>query len=142
MTEPRAPRDRAAGAPSAIRRVLTAGDVFLIVLLVGASVAAAIAFARAPAGATVSVRAGDEIERRFSLSEPRTLRARGPLGETEIAIEDGAARVVASPCARKVCVRMGAARRTGETLVCVPNRVIVRIEANAGEADEFDAILR
>ena len=87
------------------------------------------------------MQADDHIEGEYPLAESRHVRVHGPLGETEIAIEDGAARIVASPCARKLCVRMGAARRAGQTIVCVPNKVIVRIEGERAGSDEIDAIL-
>ncbi|MFN0150953.1 MAG: NusG domain II-containing protein [bacterium] len=126
----------------AARRGPTLGDAFVIAILLGAGIASAVVFARAPAGAVASIRVAAARSERYRLDESRTLRLPGPLGETEIVISDGAARIVASPCARKVCVRMGAARRVGQTIVCVPNRVIVRIESEAGSPEEFDAILR
>jgi hypothetical protein len=36
---------------------------------------------------------------------------------------------------------MGAARRTGQTIVCVPNKVIVRVEGERAGSDDVDAIL-
>jgi hypothetical protein len=119
----------------------TAADRFLIALLLAGSAAGAVWLGRAPAGGRAVVQAGDRIEGEYPLDESRRLRVSGPLGETEIAIEDGAARIVASPCARKMCVRMGAARRARQTIVCVPNRVIVRIEGEHAGSDEIDAIL-
>jgi hypothetical protein len=119
----------------------TGADRALIALLLGGSVLGAVWLGRAPEGGVAIVQSDDRVEGEFPLGEARLIHVQGPLGETEVAIEDGAARIVASPCARKVCVRMGAARRAGQTLVCVPNRVIVRIEGDRAGGEEIDAIL-
>jgi len=47
-------------------------------------------------------------------------------------------RIEASHCPQKICVHSGAIRRSGELLVCVPNRVVVRI--NGGTEHPFDLI--
>jgi hypothetical protein len=119
----------------------TTGDRVLIALLLVASAVGAVWVGRAPEGGLAIVQSDDRIEGEYPLTEPRRLRVTGPLGETEITIEDGAARIVASPCPRKECVRMGAARRTGQTIVCVPNKVIVRVEGERAGSDDVDAIL-
>jgi hypothetical protein len=119
----------------------TVADRMLIALLLAGSAAGAVWLGRAPEGGIAIVQTGDRIEGEYPLAESRHFRVRGPLGETEITIEDGAARIVASPCPRKECVRMGAARRAGQTIVCIPNGVIVRIEGQRAGSDDVDAIL-
>ncbi|MGE5587679.1 MAG: NusG domain II-containing protein [Clostridia bacterium] len=42
--------------------------------------------------------------------------------------EDGRARVLASDCPDKVCVKTGWIDRPGELIVCLPNRVVVKIQ--------------
>jgi hypothetical protein len=140
---------RSGGSPRSalaeIARSITAADLALILLLVAAS-GAAIVLWRAPAGAFAVVQAGARgsaaTAGRYPLDEARRVRAAGPLGETEVALGGGEVRIVSSPCANKLCVRMGAARLAGQTLVCAPNRVIVRVEGAIGASGEIDAILR
>lgn len=55
------------------------------------------------------------------------LNVPGALGETQVHIEDGKAWVKNSPCPHKICVNMGKISRPGEMLVCVPNRVSIKI---------------
>ncbi len=54
-----------------------------------------------------------------------------------LVIEDGAASVEEASCPDKICVRHKPIDKTGETLVCLPNKVVVEIEN--GEAAEVDA---
>ncbi|MCR4401297.1 MAG: NusG domain II-containing protein [Firmicutes bacterium] len=42
--------------------------------------------------------------------------------------EDGRARVLDSDCPDRVCVRTGWIDQPGETIVCLPNRVVVKIQ--------------
>ncbi|MBC7082580.1 MAG: NusG domain II-containing protein [Firmicutes bacterium] len=42
--------------------------------------------------------------------------------------EDGRARVRASDCPDKVCVKTGWIEHPGEVIVCLPNRVVVKIQ--------------
>ena len=62
--------------------------------------------------------------------------------ETEVAgcnvsLSDGKVRVVSSTCPDKVCVRTGEISKTGEIIVCVPNRVSVKMTGR----EEFDAVV-
>ncbi|HEX6929013.1 MAG TPA: NusG domain II-containing protein [Gammaproteobacteria bacterium] len=61
----------------------------------------------------------------------------GPLGETVIEIREGRARIVASPCTKKICIRAGWLDTAGETTACVPNRVSVAL---LGDDPRFDAL--
>jgi len=46
-------------------------------------------------------------------------------------LETGKARVTDSPCPDKTCVRTGWISRPGQAIVCLPNRIVVRIEGSA-----------
>lgn len=65
------------------------------------------------------------------------LRIDGPLGITRIEIDNGRARVVASPCEQKICILAGWLEHTGETAACVPNRVAISLLA---ADNRFDAV--
>ncbi len=46
----------------------------------------------------------------------------------EIEVENGRARVLSSSCPDKVCVNCGWLENKGDTAVCLPNGVVLRIE--------------
>ena len=73
---------------------------------------------------------------RFPLRGKENISAQGPLGTTHIRIAEGKVWVVDSPCPHKLCMKMGKKGRAGEVIVCVPNRVIVRVEGRR----DFDSI--
>ena len=53
----------------------------------------------------------------------------GPLGLTTVALKDGTAQVIASPCANQTCVTSGHVQKGGQWIACLPNAVFVRVES-------------
>ena len=69
---------------------------------------------------------GEEILR-LDLSEEKTVT----VDETHtIVVKDGAVAVTAAPCPDQICVRHPKIRREGETIVCLPYRLTVTVEAS------------
>lgn len=60
----------------------------------------------------------------------------GPIGPTTIQIEDKRVWVEKASCPQKTCARQGKISRIGESIVCLPNKIVITIE---GESD-VDAI--
>jgi hypothetical protein len=61
------------------------------------------------------------------LARDGSSEVRGPLGVTRLEVRGARIRVVSSPCPRQICRHGGWIGRPGETIVCLPNRVVVRI---------------
>jgi hypothetical protein len=59
----------------------------------------------------------------------------GPLGDTVVELRDGRARILSSPCANQLCAASGAIHARGQWIACLPNQVLVTVEA----ADSKDA---
>ena len=49
-------------------------------------------------------------------------------GTNHLVIQDGKATVTEASCPDKICVRQGPASESGQTIVCLPNRVVVTIK--------------
>ena len=59
----------------------------------------------------------------------------------EFCFEDGRARVLASSCPDQICVNHLAISRDGESIICLPNKVVIAIEAG-DTRNEIDSISR
>jgi len=77
---------------------------------------------------------GDFI--RLPLSENKTIEIPGPLGKSVVEIKNRRVRILSSPCPDKLCVKQGYIRESGQVIVCLPNRVVIKIEGRAS----FDAL--
>lgn len=53
-------------------------------------------------------------------------------------IADGRASVVEANCGSQACVRTGEISREGEAIVCLPHRLVIRVEG--GGAGDLDAL--
>lgn len=57
-----------------------------------------------------------------------------------LVIENGAARVVEATCPDRTCVNQGAVRYEGESIVCLPHKLVVTVEG--GASNDVDAAVR
>lgn len=88
----------------------------------------------------IEIRSSGKTTGLFSLESERIINADGILGQTQVSIKDGKARIISSPCSNKYCIHMGQIGDSGGILVCVPNDVIV---SSVKERDDgLDAISR
>jgi hypothetical protein len=62
----------------------------------------------------------------------------GPLGTAFLVVEDGRAHLENAPCPLKICEAMGPINRSGQVIVCLPNRIVVKVSG----PEEVDAISR
>lgn len=77
------------------------------------------------------VKADINIDKKFSV--------KGVLGITEVEIKNGRLRVVDSPCDNKTCVKTGWIDKPYQSIICIPNHVVIEIIDNN---EEIDAITR
>lgn len=76
---------------------------------------------------------------RFPLSEDRTERMEQPDGAYNVlVIADGKADITAASCPDGICVDHRPVSKKNESIVCLPNKVIVEIEN--GEESEVDSV--
>ena len=80
----------------------------------------------------VVIRAGGKTYR-YSVNQNQQTAIPGPLGDTVVEIKEGKVRILSSPCPNRTCMR-GSISRYPESLVCLPNDVIIQIESE-GETD-------
>jgi hypothetical protein len=121
---------------------MTGGDWLVVLLLLMLSLAGIVSIATMPEGSRVLVTCGDELCFTAPLDQPRTFFIDGPLGQTKLVIDEQGARIVESPCPRKICVSMAAAKHTADLLACVPNRVLVHIDGSSDKEISYDLLSR
>ena len=79
---------------------------------------------------------GEEEYARFPLGEDRELLIETENGTNRLVLKDGQADVTEASCPDKICVHQSPISDTGETIVCMPNRVIVTIEKASQKRNE------
>lgn len=101
--------------------------VLFLMLALGSFWASDFSRAGAKSGAplTASIIVNDKEIAARVLTEAAVFDIAGPQGAMTLQIANNSIRVQHSSCANQICVKQGAARRSGEMLVCVPNRVVI-----------------
>ncbi len=117
-------------------------DVIFIVLIVLLSVILILRTIRGytteSSQSTVALvyREGELVEE-LDLEEERTIDLDG--GEIEIEVKGGRVRVAEADCPRGICIDSGWIRRTGQSIVCLPNKVL--IETRSADTPFLDVIV-
>jgi hypothetical protein len=62
----------------------------------------------------------------------------GPLGTAWLVVQKGRAHLENAPCPLKICEAMGSIDRSGQVIVCLPNRIVVKVSG----LEEVDAVSR
>ena len=73
----------------------------------------------------------------YNTTDSVMLTLNGPVGETDILIQDGTVRVVRSPGKEQLCVNKGTISRSGEWLICLPNQIFVLISTDTDTVDSY-----
>ena len=73
----------------------------------------------------------------YDLDKDQTVTVRQGSHENEFEIRDGQVRMLHANCRNHDCIQQGAISRTGETIVCLPHKVV--LEVTGGEED-FDVV--
>ena len=59
-------------------------------------------------------------------------------GEIKVSVEDGKVKIIESGCPHKLCIRTGAAYRSGDVIVCLPQQFMIIVEN--GESAAVDGV--
>lgn len=97
---------------------------------------------RGPEGARVIVERDGRVLFSAPLDTHRRVSLDGPYGPTVVLVEQGQVRIESSSCPRHLCQRQGSIQRQGQMLVCLPNRLLVRICGPATDANDYDFLSR
>ncbi len=117
-------------------------DVILIVVLLVVSLLAMLIInmlVKKP-GDRVIIKVDGKVVQELSLSEDMKVTVEGYQGGfNEIVIENGYVKVNSADCPDELCVHTGTIDKSGETIVCLPHRVVVEV---VGVENELDGEVR
>ena len=117
-------------------------DLALCLLLAAAGgVLAMLIWQARPAAATVDVRVGGKVQVSYPLAEDRVVTVTGVGGSTnELHIEHGTAWLKEASCPDKLCVKQGKIHRDGESIICLPNQVVIELRDGTRKGGDLDGI--
>ena len=122
-----------------MKKYIKKADVILLIILVIAGLASTVYVAASKSnGDTVIVEQYGNLYGKYSLFENKEIDVPAfdsISSDVHISIKDGSVKVTKSGCHNQICVRHAAISSTGESIICLPNRVVVKIEGKGGGYD-------
>lgn len=91
-----------------------------------------------PEGAYVSVTVNGQETERISLSSDGVYELNG--GSNVLIIEDGCAYMREASCPDGLCIKQGRIHLNGQSLVCLPNRLVVTVKGGQKDTMGVDII--
>lgn len=80
-------------------------------------------------GRVAVVRVGNETVARLSLATDSEQKIETDSGYNTVVVREGVCLVTAADCRDGICISRGAISKVGESIVCLPHKLIVEIEA-------------
>ncbi|MBQ3161491.1 MAG: NusG domain II-containing protein [Oscillospiraceae bacterium] len=121
------------------RKVINKRDTIIIVLIIISALACLFIPKLTDRGGYAVLKCGDEVAARLALDQSGDYTF--PEFEGMVfTVADGAISVTESSCGDHTCIRTGAISRSGEVIVCVPNKAAVTIESK--EQSDLDVVLK
>ena len=114
--------------------------IFILVLLVAVSALGAIYFFAREDGNTVTITVDGELFAEYPLDEDRTVEIRIGENLNVLVIENGKAYVSEASCPDGICSAHKPIYREGESIICLPNKVVVTVSIS-GEENAPDIIV-
>ena len=103
-------------------------DIILIAALAAAGALIAFAvFLMSGRGAQVRVSVDGEIVKTMPLSEDAECEIAGVGGFNRLVIEGGEAYLSEADCPDHLCVKMGEICKSGQSIICLPHKVVVTV---------------
>ena len=106
-------------------------DILLVALVLLIALTAYLVFIfSGDVGQWVVIRSGGEEISRYSINENRefTIGDEDSDGYNTVVIKDGAVLVSEAGCPDKICKEHRPISKSGETIVCLPNKLVVAVE--------------
>ena len=101
-----------------------------VLLLLGGALSLFLWFTR-QAGGTVSIQIDGKPVMELPLSEDAQIVLGEGKHTNTLVIRDGKARVVEASCPDRICVGQGAVQYAGESIVCLPHRLVITVRGGA-----------
>lgn len=87
-------------------------------------------------GNTADVYIDDKLVQTIDMSVDDEYTFQTDKGSNTVEVRNGAVSMKSADCPDKVCVRMGTKNRNGETITCLPHKLV--IEIHGGQEQEVD----
>jgi hypothetical protein len=125
-----------------MEKKLSKQDYFFITLLVvtGIVLSVIIYLPRRTSGDYVEVRVDGNVTATYPLDTDRTETIEPDGGTNTFQIKDGSVTMTDADCHDHTCVKTTSISRNGETIVCLPHKVVLEVITKENRSSDIDAV--
>ena len=120
-------------------------DIILVSVIAGAGLLLILFLLLATgSGKYAEIRIDGEVTDRLSLLQDTVKSIDNEYGKNTIVIENGEAYIKDADCPDGLCMNMGRISRTGQSVICLPHKLVVEITDGSGNQnkDDVDIIVK
>ena len=123
----------------------TKNDIFLLSLLItlGIALSVWIYFPSSPDNSILEIRQNGRVQMCLPLDENTEQKISGDGGVTNrFQIQDGSVKMTWANCPDHTCINTKSIHNAGETIVCLPHRLVLAIVTSDNEQHQPDAVIQ
>lgn len=126
------------------RHFLTKADLFLIAvsLIAGLILTVTVFLPQSDKNGILEVRQNGTLLMTLPLDSPTTRTIEDSEYKNQFTIENGTVTMVDANCHDQTCVRTRGIRSTGQSIVCLPHRLVLTIVAEDASDPSLDAVVQ
>ena len=110
------------------RKLITGFDILIITVIFVICITIIIAFFTSDTGKNVVISVEGKIVEEYSLSDNITKEIKTDYGYNTVVISNGECFILKADCRDGICVNRGKISKSGESIVCLPHKLIVEIK--------------
>lgn len=115
--------------PKQEHKLISHADILLIVGILILAVAGLFAWKKLETpGAYVDIMIDGNSVKTLRLDQDASYEVKQQAGVNTVVVQDGSVTVQDADCPDKICVKHRAINRTGETIICLPHKLVVEIK--------------
>ena len=111
--------------------------IVIAAVLVVIGVLCLVLYGAGKTGSFVQVELDGTVTETLPLDKDTQKQIETPYGTNTLVIKDGTVTVTDADCPDKICVRHPSVSRSGESIICLPHRLVISIVDGSGD-DEID----
>lgn len=116
-------------------------DIVLLIIILAVGIPLSVlSLTAGTAGDKVQISADGEVYGIYPLDMDREIEVTEDGHTNHITIKDGQVSMTFSDCRNQICVESGAISQTKDTIVCLPNKVVIEITGRNGDDSGVDII--
>ena len=115
--------------PKQEHKLISHADILLIVGILILAVAGLFAWKKLETpGAYVDIMIDGKSVKTLQLDQDTSYEVKQQAGVNTVVVQDGSVSVQDADCPDKICEKHRAINRTGETIICLPHKLVVEIK--------------